>query len=295
MDINSNVLKKFCHYHTDEDRTHYDGVNIATVEFDWVEFDLQFERMQEKEKAYYQTLKKLEGIPITFIGKDKEPIPKYGQYGVKPSSNVQLVTHILSYLCENSKSTYIISGSGCDAPDTWTFNNVVELLNEGEDPQSIAATWAKRIIESPCTPTVTALTRIVNQCNDFKIITTNITRSFEFAGIREDSIIRMVDNKIDWVTEKSGIVNIKIGGKRTREGERFFMSTDKPEVLIYLGYGFNTMERMFVNNYPMANLLIIDRRDRLIPELEIRANVQTGTGYTKIVDDLNSIFLKIEI
>jgi hypothetical protein len=106
-----------------------------------------------------------------------------------------------------------------------------------------------------------------------------------------------VDNKIEWTDKKRGEVKIKIGGKRARMIENYQIELIKPDAIITIGYGFFSQEKMYIDHYPYTNLIIFDKRDftNKPNPLANRANEKHGSGYIKIIDDVNSIFYRLEI
>lgn len=257
--INADALKNFgLHHYNEEDNKNYKNIKTAKLEFDWIEFEL--EEIPEEKKDFYNKLKQLKGIEVTFSGNKHTQIDKYGQTG-KQSSNVELVSNILNYLGENKKQTLIIVGSGCDAPSVWTFGDAISQMDGNVDKKAIVETWAKKIIESASTPAVTTLVKLVNKYDTFTVLTTNVTRSFELSGIKPERLVRLMDNKIEWINKKRGEVKINIGSKRTRRGEKFSLEMKKPDAIIAIGYGFVSQEKMYVDHYPCAHLIIFDKRD----------------------------------
>ena len=292
--INAKALSDFCFNHVDENTNeNFPGVKKAHVEFGWIEFDL--ENYPKKKANFYNKLKMLKNVNVDFIGDEatlKEPKGQTSQQ----SSNTELVSYLLSYLGKKKKKkTYIIAGSGCDSPSVWTFTQAVSALERGIDPPSTVATWAKKIIESPETHTVNKLVDFTNKYRNFTILTTNVTRSFELAGLRKDGLIRIVGNEINWLDKQNGEVKIIIGNYRTKKYEKFDMEEVKePDAILTLGYGFTTQERKYVN-YSDAHLVVFDIIDSSNNNLKNRCKIDPvfghrGSGYMKIIDNLNNIF-----
>jgi hypothetical protein len=294
IDIRADELENFCRLHFDDNKQSFENVRSAIVEFDWIESMFDPKKHKERKKII-EICKTIKNVTVEFEANENAELSSYDPPPPKTSSNMQLVLNILKYLGAKKKKTLIIAGSGCDAPAVWTFGNVEARIKRGATPESIVETWAKKIIESRRTDTVKKLAKIVNKYNNFQVVTTNVTRSFELAGISINKIHRAVDNKMEWLDKGSGKVKIKIGYNRPREVDVFNSEMKNQDALLFLGYGFNTFnESSYLHRYPMANLLIFDKIDVFQKkELKNRIDEKRGSGYLKIIDDLNSLFFNI--
>jgi len=310
--INSDVLETFCKLHYDENGESFENVSSAVVEFDWLESRKNPDNIEDvNHKEQVNILKKMRSIKTEFIGNKETPKFIYEKGTIRrptldnvgKSSNIDLVSKMICYLGETNKKTLIVAASGCESSAVYTYQQVQAKNSSGSNLESIAKDWALAILHSPFTETVSGLYNILKKYDNFTIITPNVTRSFELKGINKDKIIRSMDNKIDWISKENHSVNIKIGSIIPMGFEIFNqeLRTKKPEVVMFLGYGFRGyQETSYLNNFPFASIVIFDKNDKEIEDfktnrLDNEEYNRPGTGYVKVIDNLERLFLDLRI